>query len=151
MAPNLLTPPPPQLRFMFKCVQCCLWCFEKVLKFITRNAYIVIAVEGKSFCGAAVRSFRLIMSNLALIGTVNAISMFVMILGKTVTTVAAGIGAFAWFTYDPSFDYGGANEVSGYAVPVLVRGRARTGEGVSCTAAPHPPLPLPRLSSSWPT
>lgn len=140
---------------MFKVVQCCLWCFEKVLKFITRNAYIVVAVEGKSFCSAAIRSFRLIISNLALIGTVNAISMFVMILGKTVTTVAAGIGAFVWFSYDPSFEDGGANEISGYAVPVLVRGHA-IGGSLPAFALLTPPVHalaplLPRSSSSWPT
>ena len=27
-------------------MHCCLWCFEKSLKFLTKNAYILIAFEG---------------------------------------------------------------------------------------------------------
>jgi hypothetical protein len=34
-------------------VKCCLWCCEKCLKFLNRNAYIEIAIYGKSFCRSA--------------------------------------------------------------------------------------------------
>lgn len=29
---------------MLKCCQCCLYCFEKILKYVTRNAYIEIGM-----------------------------------------------------------------------------------------------------------
>ena len=28
------------VKYLLMCLQCCLWCFEKVMKFINRNAYI---------------------------------------------------------------------------------------------------------------
>ena len=29
-------------KFCLKCLVCCLWCFEKILQFLTSNAYIEI-------------------------------------------------------------------------------------------------------------
>ena len=29
-------------KFVMKCLQCCFWCLEKFLKFINRNAYIMV-------------------------------------------------------------------------------------------------------------
>ena len=47
--------PPPSLsslvfifylyRCLLKCCQCCLWCLEKFMRFINRNAYIMCAVK----------------------------------------------------------------------------------------------------------
>ena len=33
---------------LLKCIQCCLWCFEKCMKFLNKNAYIEIG----EFCRA---------------------------------------------------------------------------------------------------
>ena len=30
------------VQYVLKCLACCMWCLEKVLKFLTRNAYIMI-------------------------------------------------------------------------------------------------------------
>ena len=32
---------------MLKCVKCCLWITEKILKFINKNSYVVIAITGR--------------------------------------------------------------------------------------------------------
>lgn len=63
------------MKIMFKVVQCCLWCFEKCLKFITRNAYIFIALKGDSFCSAAKDAFSLVVGNVTRIGTVQVIRL----------------------------------------------------------------------------
>ena len=31
----------PLVDFLLKVLQCCLWCFEKFMKFINKNAYIM--------------------------------------------------------------------------------------------------------------
>uniref|UniRef100_A0A8C3LNW9 Choline transporter-like protein n=1 Tax=Chrysolophus pictus TaxID=9089 RepID=A0A8C3LNW9_CHRPC len=36
-------------RFLLCCLKCCFWCLERFLKFINRNAYIMIAIYGKNF------------------------------------------------------------------------------------------------------
>ncbi|GCC43816.1 hypothetical protein chiPu_0027719, partial [Chiloscyllium punctatum] len=42
---------------------CCFWCLEKFIKFLNRNAYIMIAVYGKNFCVSAKNAFKLLMRN----------------------------------------------------------------------------------------
>ena len=39
----------PIVNFLLKALMCCLWCLEKVLKFINWNAYIMIGKETGSF------------------------------------------------------------------------------------------------------
>merc|ERR1711968_130145 len=63
-------------------IQCCIWCMEKCMKFINRNAYILIAIHGLSFCTAAKRSFFLILRNIARIGAVASLSTVFLFLGK---------------------------------------------------------------------
>merc|ERR1712072_635018 len=63
-------------------IQSCLWCMEKCMKFINRNAYVLIAIHGISFCTAAKRSFFLILRNIARIGAVAILSTIFLFLGK---------------------------------------------------------------------
>ena len=53
------------IKAFMKVVQCLMWCLEKVVKYVTRNAYIMVAMRGASFCSATFRAFRLIFANLA--------------------------------------------------------------------------------------
>ena len=41
------------INIILKVCQCCLWCFEKCLKFLNKNAYIEVAIYGYNFCKAA--------------------------------------------------------------------------------------------------
>eukprot|EP01052_Picozoa_sp_SAG31_P047855 SAG31_NODE_9757_length_1232_cov_83.887908_2_plen_137_part_00 len=79
------------LKIMFKVVACVLWCFEKILKFITRRAYIMIAINGKGFCASAKHAFMTIISNLFLIGFVSIVSKILIFLGKI--SIAGGAAA----------------------------------------------------------
>jgi len=48
---------------LLKCAQCMLWCFEKCLKFLTKHAYIQVALLGQNFCKSAKKAFFLILRN----------------------------------------------------------------------------------------
>merc|ERR1712100_925101 len=48
------------LKLIFKCVACCLWCFEKCVKYICRQAYVIVIMDSKSFCAAAFSVFGLL-------------------------------------------------------------------------------------------
>jgi hypothetical protein len=61
------------LVLILKCVQCCMYCFEKCVKFINKNAYIQIALLGKNFCKSAKAAFWLISRNFLRFGTVAAL------------------------------------------------------------------------------
>jgi len=39
------------LRLLLKCSQCCIWCLEKTIRFITKYGYIFVAIEGSSLPG----------------------------------------------------------------------------------------------------
>jgi hypothetical protein len=34
------------LKYLISCLKCCAWCLEKIMKFINRNAYIIVGVKG---------------------------------------------------------------------------------------------------------
>ena len=48
------------INIILKVCQCCLWCFEKCMKFLNRNAYIEVAIYGYNFCKAARKAFTLL-------------------------------------------------------------------------------------------
>ncbi|XP_057697130.1 choline transporter-like protein 5 isoform X3 [Corythoichthys intestinalis] len=50
-------------RFMMSCLKYCFWCLERFLKFLNRNAYIMIAIYGKSFCTSSKDAFFLLLRN----------------------------------------------------------------------------------------
>lgn len=83
------------VKVAFLAVRCCLWCFEKCLKFLSKNAYIVIAMRGSSFCAASVEAFKILLTNVARVAVVNSISFFLLFLVKTTITLAVGAIVFA--------------------------------------------------------
>jgi len=54
---------------LLKIVQCCIWCFEKCVKFLNKNAYIQTALMGTNFCTSAKKAFYLILRNMLRFGT----------------------------------------------------------------------------------
>jgi choline transporter-like protein 2/4/5 len=82
------------VRVLMKVVQCCLWCFEKVLKFVTKHAYIQIALKGTSFCAATKDGFMLLVANLALIGVASSINNIILLFARLVIVVGASAMCF---------------------------------------------------------
>lgn len=76
------------------CCQCCLWCFEKCIQFINKNAYIQTAIFGKPFCAAARDAFYLILRNMGRIGAVSFVSGFVLVIGKLFISVSTTTVAY---------------------------------------------------------
>lgn len=107
--------------FVFKCVACCLWCFENCLKYLSKNAYIVISIKGKTFCGAAKEVFFIILHNTSYVGVVGVISPFLMALGKII--IMAGCGLICWLclAYGAAFSTGGTpGPPSSVMFPVII-------------------------------
>ncbi|KAF2349739.1 Choline transporter-like, partial [Trinorchestia longiramus] len=84
-----ITPDSP-LGCMLKCCQCCLACFEKFLKYITRNAYIEIAIFGCNFCKASQKAFNIITANAFRVTAINMVGDFVLLLAKIAVLIATG-------------------------------------------------------------
>jgi hypothetical protein len=77
-----------------KCVICyfryCIWILDYCIKFITKNAYIQIALTNKSFCPAALSTFFLIVRNAARFTIVSGIGAILMFVGKAFITILCG-------------------------------------------------------------
>uniref|UniRef100_A0A3Q0RJP1 Choline transporter-like protein n=1 Tax=Amphilophus citrinellus TaxID=61819 RepID=A0A3Q0RJP1_AMPCI len=69
-------------KFLLSCLKCCFWCLEKCIKFLNRNAYIMIAVYGKNFCTAARDAFFLLMRNIIRVAVLDKVTDFLLFLGK---------------------------------------------------------------------
>ena len=82
------------------CCQCCLWCFEKVIKFLNKNAYIQTAIFGTPFCRSARESFALIARNAGKIGSITYVSTIVLFVGKCFISFLATGAAYIYLERD---------------------------------------------------
>jgi Plasma-membrane choline transporter len=98
-------------RILSAC-DCLFACFERFIKFLNKNAYIMVAIKGENFCTSAQRAFTLLLSNILRVGAVNAISDFLMFLGKLFITMSVTLAAAWALSSDP--------EITFWAIPVLV-------------------------------
>lgn len=74
---------------------CCMWCLDKCLKFVLGEAFILMALEGQSFCTSCKASFALIYHNAASLGTLHMIGHLSVLFGKVFIT--AGTTIFAYY------------------------------------------------------
>ena len=72
------------VSYIMCCARCCLWCIDRLVKFISRNAFILIAVKGTSYCASAGTAVRIILANIAQVAVINTVGdalIFLMKLG----------------------------------------------------------------------
>ena len=88
-----------------KCVKCllcytsyCLWILEKCIKFITKNAYIQVALTNKNFCASAWNAFALIVKNVARFGWLSTIGFVLNWFGVCSISAANSFGAYVVIT-----------------------------------------------------
>jgi len=87
---------------MLKIAQCCMWCLEKCVKFLNKNAYIQIALMGTNFCTSAKNAFQLIIRNMLRFGVVAILGTIISAIGWTVITVGTvGIGYLILQAFHP--------------------------------------------------
>uniref|UniRef100_A0AAY4DCR5 Choline transporter-like protein n=1 Tax=Denticeps clupeoides TaxID=299321 RepID=A0AAY4DCR5_9TELE len=85
-------------RFLLSCLKCCFWCLEKCIKFINRNAYIMVAIYGKNFCTSARDAFFLLMRNILRVAVLDKVTDFLLFLGKLLIVGIVGICSFFFFS-----------------------------------------------------
>lgn len=78
------------------CCQCCLWCFEKIIKFLNKNAYIQTAIFGTPFCRSAREAFGLITRNAGKIASITYVSTIVLFVGKCFISILTTGAAYIW-------------------------------------------------------
>ncbi|KAJ3609355.1 hypothetical protein NHX12_023878 [Muraenolepis orangiensis] len=87
----------PCARFLMCCLKCCFWCLEKFIKFLNRNAYIMIAVYGKNFCVSAKNAFKLLMRNIIRVVVLDKVTDLLLFFGKLL--VVGGVAVLSFFFF----------------------------------------------------
>ncbi|XP_067892680.1 choline transporter-like protein 5-B isoform X4 [Heterodontus francisci] len=105
-------------KFLFCCLKCCFWCLEKFIKFLNRNAYIMIAIYGKNFCTSAKEAFFLLMRNVLRVAVLDKVTDFLLFLGKLLIVGGVGVLAFFFFTRRISIVADEAPSLNYYWVPL---------------------------------
>jgi len=100
------------VKWLLRIVQCLLACFEKFIKFLNKNAYIMISIYGYSFCTGARRGFTLVAGNLLRVTALNCVSGFVIFLGKLFVSILTALIAFAVLRHN--FD-----DIGDYVIPTI--------------------------------
>ncbi|XP_021552703.1 choline transporter-like protein 4 isoform X2 [Neomonachus schauinslandi] len=88
----------PVARCIMCCFKCCLWCLEKFIKFLNRNAYIMIAIYGKNFCVSAKNAFMLLMRNIVRVVVLDKVTDLLLLFGKLLVVGGVGVLSFFFFT-----------------------------------------------------
>uniref|UniRef100_A0A8C1JMV3 Choline transporter-like protein n=1 Tax=Cyprinus carpio TaxID=7962 RepID=A0A8C1JMV3_CYPCA len=106
-------------KFLLCCLKCCFWCLEKFIKFINRNAYIMVAIYGKNFCRSARDAFFLLMRNVIRVVVLDKVTDFILFLGKLLIVGLVGIFAFFFFSGQTDAFKDAAPSLHYYWVPIL--------------------------------
>ncbi|XP_016008993.1 choline transporter-like protein 2 isoform X4 [Rousettus aegyptiacus] len=106
-------------KFLMTCLKCCFWCLEKFIKFLNRNAYIMIAIYGTNFCTSARNAFFLLMRNIIRVAVLDKVTDFLFLLGKLLIVGSVGILAFFFFTHRIRIVQDTAPPLNYYWVPIL--------------------------------
>jgi choline transporter-like protein 2/4/5 len=73
------------------CIRCCLDCFDRFMRYLTRNAYIYMAISSESFCSSALNAFILMLKNSAKFAFVEGFSDVFMFIAKICISVFATV------------------------------------------------------------
>ncbi|XP_026323830.1 CTL-like protein 2 isoform X2 [Hyposmocoma kahamanoa] len=84
----------PFTRCVMCFCKCCFWCLEGFLKFINKNAYIMCAVHGKSFCTSARDAFSLLMRNIVRVVVLDKVMDFIFFLSKLLISIGIGFAVY---------------------------------------------------------
>ncbi|CAL6426676.1 unnamed protein product [Bathycoccus prasinos] len=93
-------------------IECCLWCCQKIIEFINRNAYIMIVIDGNSFCWSAFQALKLMIANVMSVAAINIVGDLLLFLAKLSISISTAFLAFVMLNGD---DY--KEEISS---PVLI-------------------------------
>uniref|UniRef100_A0A8C8SKE3 Choline transporter-like protein n=1 Tax=Pelusios castaneus TaxID=367368 RepID=A0A8C8SKE3_9SAUR len=112
----------PFTRCLLCCLKCCFWCLEKFIKFLNRNAYIMIAIYGKNFCTSAKNAFKLLMRNIIRVVVLDKVTDLLLLFGKLL--VVGGVGVLAFFFFSGRIPINDARfrspSLNYYWLPILV-------------------------------
>jgi choline transporter-like protein 2/4/5 len=110
------------MRAVLCCVNCMLKCLECCVKFISRNAFIISALYGESFCTSTRQAFYTITSNLAQVALVTFLGDLILRFGQILITLMATFACWVYLDNRPEYDFGGNLELNTFWFPTFLAG-----------------------------
>ena len=83
-------PANPCSKCLICCLRCFIWCLDSCVKFISKNAYIQIALTSNNFCSSAWSTFFLIVRNAGRFSITSGIGAILMFVGKAFICIVTG-------------------------------------------------------------
>ncbi|VDL70313.1 unnamed protein product [Nippostrongylus brasiliensis] len=108
------------LKAIFGALKCCFWCMEVFFKFLTKNAFIMMAIYGKNFFTSAKESFMLLARNCIRAAVVSQVAGILLFLGKALITLGMGVVAFFYFSGQWVVDGIPRVDLYYYFVPIIL-------------------------------
>jgi hypothetical protein len=102
------------VRFLLKCAKCCLWCFEKFLKWVNKCAFTVSQIYNQSWCRSVQIVSQILMGEVILTAIVNGIITFMMFLSKLAVAL---LTALAFMIY---VRWGGEETEAHWLLPTVI-------------------------------
>ncbi|XP_067839716.1 choline transporter-like protein 1 [Heptranchias perlo] len=90
-------------KCLLKSCICCLWCLEKCLLYLNRNAYVATAINSTSFCTSAREAFAILVENALRVVAINAVGDFVLFLGKVLVVCITGFIGIILLNYQRDY------------------------------------------------
>lgn len=79
---------------LYKAFKCLFSCLQQFLQYLTRNAYIEIAIYGDNFCTSGQQAFKMITTNVLRVAAINSVGDFVLFLGKVLVVTSTVLLGF---------------------------------------------------------
>ena len=93
----------PIIKVILCLTSYCLDCLERFIKFISKNAYIQMAITGKNFCASAWNAFILIAKNILRFGAAGIIGFIFNFVGVVFIAAANFVIVYVLIFYVPQF------------------------------------------------
>jgi hypothetical protein len=91
------------LKYILMCVMCIVHCFERCIKYLSKNAYLYSTIRGTSFCWSAYKSFVLLWNNFARFGATGISSAVVMLFGKLAIMMTSTLAVYYSIEYNSDY------------------------------------------------
>ncbi|XP_067094217.1 choline transporter-like protein 4 [Osmerus mordax] len=85
-------------RFLMTCFRPCSLCLEGFLKFVSRNAFIAMAMYGENFAVSAQSAYALLLRNISRVVVLDGVADMLLFFCKLVVVTAVGVPAFFFFS-----------------------------------------------------
>jgi hypothetical protein len=109
-------------KYVVKVIEVLLCILEAIVKFINKNAYIIMAIHGTGFCLSAKRGFQLVFNNILRFTAVNTVGEFILFLNQIVITLICGIFTYAFIQLNNTYNWGIIIGVNYGIVPTIAAG-----------------------------